>query len=286
MRTGLVIPTLNAAQLLPNLLREINEAGKFLTRKVIVDSSSEDATADIAKKCGFEVLTIARKDFNHGGTRQLAAAHIKDDVDVVIFATQDIRLKDDKALKKLAEVFADDEVGAAYGRQLPKGDASPMAALLRKFNYPPASAKKTMADKERYGLKTAFMSDSFGAYRMTALEEAGGFPPCVRCSEDMYVAAKMLLKGWAIYYNAEAEVYHSHEFDLKSAWRRYRDVGAFQKKESWIGETFGKAEGEGLKLLKMQLKEAAETGGAPLAARIILDDAVKFLAYRYGGIFG
>ena len=283
MRFGLVIPTLNAGDSLKSLLVAINNAnGISWQRRLVVDSSSTDATPHIAKDCGFEVVSIARSEFDHGGTRQKAVDLMRPDVDVVVFLTQDVAVDNQDCFARLAESFNAEDVGLAYGRQIPHKNASMLAALLREFNYPANSLKKTLNDKERLGLKTAFASDSFAAYRITALDEVGGFPRGVACSEDMYVAAKMLLQGYAVMYNAEAIVRHSHEFDLRSAWNRYRNVGAFHAREKWLGQTFGRAEGEGMKLLKMQLQRAMAMGGVTLAAKIIFDDAIKFLAYRFG----
>ena len=66
-----------------------------------------------------------------------------------------------------------------------------------------------MADREALGIKTAFLSDSFAAYRCDALADVGGFPDVPAC-EDMYVGAKLLQAGYTIVYAAEAQVYHSH----------------------------------------------------------------------------
>ena len=286
MKIGLVILSLNAGAGFSDLLSGINRSGDFLCQKLVIDSESDDDTPQIAAQHGFEVLGIKRRDFNHGGTRQLAAEYMKGKADVLIFLTQDVEICDDECLREIVAPFADEKIGAVYGRQLPHKDASPMASLLRAFNYPGMSAKKTFADREKYGIKTPFLSDSFAAYSLNCLFAAGGFPPNVRCSEDMYVGAKLLTAGFAIYYNAKATVRHSHEFTLKSAWKRYRDVGIFQAQESWIGETFGNAEGEGIKLLKSQLNVALKEGGISLAAKIIFDDALKFLAYKYGKFIG
>ena len=282
MRIGLFIPTLNAGDDFGTLLRAVNGAKVNFARKLVIDSESADDTPSVAKAAGFDVVTIKKSEFNHGGTRQRAVEILRRDADVIVFLTQDVVICDGECFAKLTSPFADDSIGIVYGRQLPHINASPIARLLREFNYPAESCRKTFADRERMGIKTAFVSDTFAAYRVTALDAVGGFPLDAKCSEDMYVAGKMLMKGFAVIYNAEATVRHSHEFTLISAWRRYKDVGTFHAKEKWLGEIFGTAEGEGMKLLQMQLKRAYAMGGMKLAARIIFDDALKFLAYRVG----
>ena len=94
-------------------------------------------------------------------------------LDFIIFLTQDVVIKDKEAFKNIMGVFSDERIGAAYGRQLPKQNASFEARLLREFNYPSASSKKFLTDKAEYGIKTAFLSDSFAVYRIEALNKIG-----------------------------------------------------------------------------------------------------------------
>ena len=280
MNCGLIIPTLNAGKQFRTLLTQL-AAQSLPTRKLIVDSESTDGTAQLAKSFGLEVLTIPRKTFNHGATRQLALEKILP-LDVIIFLTQDVLLHDSESLARLVEVFSDDStVGMSYGRQLPHADATNEAAILRAFNYPAESQLRSFDDRKVYGLKTAFASNSFAAYRVAALQGVGGFPSKVPLCEDMYVAAKMLLDGWKIFYAAEAQVYHSHNYTAAQEFRRYVQIGKFHTQESWIRETFGSAEGAGKKFVLMKLSMLAKKN--PLdCVGAIFRDAAKFLGYRIG----
>lgn len=280
MNCGLIIPTLNAGEQFKTLLTQL-AAQSLPTRKLIVDSESTDGTAQLAKSFGLEVLSIPRKTFNHGATRQLALEKLLP-LDVIIFLTQDVLLHDDESLARLVEVFSDDSsVGMSYGRQLPHADATNEAAILRAFNYPAESQLRSFDDRKLYGLKTAFASNSFAAYRVSALQNVGGFPSKVPLCEDMYVAAKMLLDGWKIFYAAAAQVYHSHNYTAAQEFRRYVQIGKFHAQESWIRETFGSAEGAGKKFVLMKLSMLAKKN--PLdCVGAIFRDAAKFLGYRIG----
>ena len=203
MNCGLIIPTLNAGEQFRTLLEQL-AAQTLAPKKLIVDSESTDGTARLAKSFGIEVLTIPRKSFNHGATRQLALEKILP-LDVIIFLTQDVLLRDDESLAKLVKIFDEDKsVGLSYGRQLPHLNATSEAKFLRAFNYPAESRLRSFDDRKIYGLKTAFASDSFAAYRVEALQSVGGFPSNVPVCEDMYVAAKMLMNDWKIFYAADA----------------------------------------------------------------------------------
>lgn len=282
MNCGLIIPTLNAGEQFRTLLEQI-AAQSLPIKKLIVDSQSTDDTATLAKSFGVEVLTIPRETFNHGATRQLALEKILP-LDVVIFLTQDVLLHDDESLARLVKIFGENKsVGLSYGRQLPHTNATNEAAILRAFNYPAESQLRSFDDRKIFGLKTAFASNSFAAYRFDALQSVGGFPSNVPLCEDMYVAAKMLLDGWKIYYAASAQVYHSHNYTAAQEFRRYVQIGKFHAQESWIRETFGSAEGAGKKFVLMKLSMLAKKN--PLdCVGAIFRDAAKFFGYRLGRI--
>ncbi|MBQ6975838.1 MAG: glycosyltransferase family 2 protein [Selenomonadaceae bacterium] len=283
MNCGLIIPTLNAGKNFSTLLEQINVQDLPL-KKLIVDSESADDTVSLAKKFGFEILKVKRENFNHGATRQFALKYLieKFSIDVIIFLTQDVLLYDEKTLSTLVKIFAEDStVGLTYGRQLPHKDATLEAKILRQFNYPAESQLKTFDDKKIFGIKTAFNSNSFAAYRVDALKKIGGFPSQVILSEDMYVAAKMLLDGWKVFYNADAQVYHSHNYTAAQEFHRYFDIGVFHARESWIRETFGSAEGAGKKFVLMKLKKLFKENPLDCLGAICRDGA-KFFGYRLG----
>lgn len=286
MNFALIIPTLNAGEQFRTLLEQI-AAQNLPTRKLIVDSESTDGTAQLAKNFGLDVLTIERKNFNHGATRQLALDTLteKFSADVVIFLTQDVLLNGDETFSRLVKIFAEDKsVGLSYGRQLPHKNATEEAKFLRAFNYPAASQLRSFDDRKIFGLKTAFASNSFAAYRIDALKSVGGFPTVPLC-EDMFVAAKMLLDGRKIFYAADAEVFHSHNFTAAQEFRRYLQIGKFHAREPWIRQTFGSAEGAGKKFVVMKLRALAKKNPVDCVGAIFRD-AAKFFGYRIGRLTG
>lgn len=290
---ALVIPTYNAGENFKLLLEDISRQSLQPDFKLIIDSASSDGTADIAKGFAWQTLVIDRAEFSHGGTRQRALEMLPEHVELVIFLTQDVRIDDIHALAKLMSVFLhpdnmdstnstdSTEVAAAYGRQIPHKGASVYAAVDREFNYPPKSRIKGMEDSRELGIKTAFLSDSFAVYRVADLKQIGGFPYIDIC-EDMYVAGKLLLAGKKIAYVAEAEVRHSHEPDIIGIWQRYKDMGRFQKENPWLRESFGGVGGEGMKLVKYQLKRVIAEKGICSMLKILFLDVVKLFAYRFG----
>ncbi len=203
------------------------------------------------------------------------------DKDVYIFLTQDVVLADEFAIENLVKIFRNENIGCAYGRQLPHKNAGVFGSFARLFNYKNKSYIRSIEDKNKYGMKTVFISNSFAAYRYNALKEIGGFPDNTILSEDMYVAAKMLLCNWKIAYCADAKVYHSHDYSILQEFKRYFDIGVFHAREAWIREIFGTAEGEGKNFVKAEVRYLLNRNPV-LIIPMIVRDGMKFIGYRLG----
>lgn len=253
MHTAVIVPTYNGVNDLRRLLDSLDKQ-TLPFDLLIVDSSSTDGTAELGRDRGTHFQSVPSAEFNHGGTRQQIVFQAPQ-YDIYIFLTQDAYLENSASLQNLVRPLLNDpEIGAVCGRQLPHVNATPLAQHARLFNYPAISHITSFPTTSHKGMKTAFMSNSFAAYRRRALMQAGGFPDHVILSEDMYVTAKMLLKGWKIAYAADAECRHSHNYTLAQEFRRYFDIGVFHARESWIRTNFGGAGGEGLRYVKSELK--------------------------------
>lgn len=274
-----IIPTYNGRDDLDRLLGSLQkQSAKFDLH--IIDSSSTDGTYDLAVEHCKHVLQISSNNFNHGGTRQLMVEKYPD-YDFYVFLTQDAFLADDQAIARIITPFADPSVGAVCGRQLPHIDATLLSAHARLFNYPEKSRIKSINDVAELGIKTPFISNSFSAYRRNALIEVGGFPNHVVFSEDMYVAAKMLIAGWQLAYASEAVCLHSHNYTLIEEFRRYFDQGVFHAREPWIREHFGGAGGEGLRYVQSELRFLGFSRFY-LWPEALIRNALKLVAYKLG----
>lgn len=251
MRIACIIPTFNAGQDLSRLLTSL-ELQTITPDIYIVDSSSTDGTLQLASSLVSNVISIHSSDFNHGGTRQMMVDR-NPDYDIYIFLTQDAYLCDQDGLANLIMPFSNPRVGAVCGRQLPHLKASLLAQHARLFNYPEDVCLKTIDDAKVLGIKTAFMSNSFAAYRKEALAMVGGFPSDTIFAEDMYVAAKLLFAGWSLVYAGNAKVHHSHNYTFLEEFSRYFDMGVFHSRNPWIRKVFGGAGGEGLRYVKSEL---------------------------------
>jgi len=225
------------------------------------------------------IVPIDPRTYDHGGTRRLGTALLAD-ADIIVFLTEDAVPADAHAIANLVACFDDPTVGAAFGRQLPRPEAGPIERHARLFNYPPKSQVKSSADIHRLGLKAAFISNSFAAYRRDALIAVGGFPERNIVSEDTLVAARMLRAGWRIAYSAQARVYHSHPYNGVQEFKRYFDIGVFHARQPWIRHSFGGAEKEGLRFLKSEFAFLRDDPLQVLAALLRLP--CRYLGFRAG----
>jgi rhamnosyltransferase len=256
-----IVPTYNPGKTeWEKWLRALKEQSWQPQQVLVVDSGSQDGTQTLTQAEGHTLLEVKSIDFDHGGTRQwalntaleVAAQNLQSSPDFVVFLTQDAILAEPTALEKLLEAFEYPVVAAAYGRQLPKPDATWIESFARTFNYPDLPHTVSLADREKLGIKTCFFSNAFGAYRTQALLDQGGFPIGLPLGEDTFMAGKLLISGHSLQYQAQAAVYHSHHYNGLQEFQRMFDTGVFHAQNPWLIQTFGKPEAEGFRFLKLQ----------------------------------
>jgi rhamnosyltransferase len=279
-QVAVVIPTCNAGKVWPALNAGLRMQGLAASQVLIVDSSSDDGTRDLARAEGYNVFRIERRDFNHGGTRKLALDLVPW-ASLVVYLTQDAVLATPDSVDLLLEAFEDERVAAAYGRQLPRPGAGPIEAHARLFNYPNKSEVRDFESRHKLGIRAAFLSNSFSAYRVSELLEVGGFPSEVIMAEDAIVAGRLLLAGWKTAYVAEAQVYHSHPFTIGQEFRRYFDTGVYHREARWLRDEFGDPGGEGKRFVLSELAYLTSRD-IHLVPYALLRTASKAIGYQLG----
>lgn len=274
---GVAVITHNAVRLLPrNLPPLLNSPLK--PRVMVVNSSSGDGTIELAREMGAEVLVVPRNEFNHGLTRERARKALG--TDIVVMVTPDAILLDSAMLENLVRPLISGEASVSYGRQIPHDGADFFEAFPRIFNYPDASELRSQTDIAKYGVGTFFCSDTFAAWRNSALDSIGGFSPTL-ASEDWIATAKLLKTGHRIAYRSDAVVKHSHSYTLLQEFKRYFDTGYVRahNKALFLAETSD--EKRGAAFTGAMLKALARTRPW-LIPYAILGTGIKFVGYRIG----
>lgn len=247
-------------------------------RILVVDSSSEDGTAELARSLGVEVLIIPKDEFNHGTTRELARQKLA--TDIVCMLTQDAYLSDNHALAHLVAPILENKAKISYARQIPHQNASFFEAFPRHYNYPEISQLRSLQDCPHYGVYTFFCSDSCAAYSNAALDDIGGFSE-VLLGEDTVATAKILRQGHKIAYVAEALVYHSHKYSLWEEFCRSFDTGLARKSYAPLLECGSTDNKRGVSYLKAMLTQLLQD--APfLIPYALLHATVKWVGYQIG----
>lgn len=278
---ALIIPVFNAEKDIPALFAGITQQTLQPDTILIIDSSSTDKTRLLLAEYNVVIHTIPQHEFDHSGTRRLGTELV--DADVYILMTQDAYPANPNTFAKLVEnLFLEEKIGCAYGRQLPKSEATPLSIHGRLFNYPDNSQTKYFSDRKNLGIKTCFNSDNLAAYKKEALQSVGGFPQKLLTAEDAYVAAKLLLQGYAIRYASEACIYHSHNLSLKQEFHRYFSIGVFHRQEKWIINEFSAADSEGLRFIRSEMRYLLQQKKYLEIPKAFASTVVKLIGYKIG----
>ena len=266
MKTALVIPTLNAVKrgFWYDLLRSVAEQTLHLDLKLVVDSESNDQTAELAAARGWKCLRIRRGNFNHGDTRRRIVRYLHHKgFDTVVFLSQDAVLSEPGALDKLTKFLWNNPVAGCYGKQISLHEHT-LNAWQRNRCYPDASRIKTQADIARDGLMASFCSNAFSAWKVPELIRLGNFPR-TNFGEDMLMAASVLEQGGAIGYCCDAIVIHEHSNAPVELLKRGWQIGRFHHEHP--------------ELLRKFTRTSARIAGRRLTPSVMLPLAIKASGY-------
>ena len=226
-----------------------------------------------------EIHFVEENAFDHGGTRNEGVRY--SDADYVLFLTQDAVPADTHLIEAFLRGFEQTGVASSYARQLPKEDCHPIEKLTRAFNYPPVSSIQEIEDLPKKGIKTYFCSNVAAMYDRKVFTELGGFPDRTVFNEDMIYAYKVIRYGYKIFYNAEAEVLHSHNLTGKEQFHRNFDLGVSQADHPEIFAAVS-SEKEGAGLVAETVKGLFQSGRGYLVFKFIYQCGMKYLGYRLG----
>lgn len=280
MKIDVIIPVHRPGPEFEELLKRLENQTLPVHRILIMNTRSEvdveKMTADHPKVV---TVSLEKKEFDHGGTRDRAAR--LSDAEYLLFLTQDALPADEFLVERLFAPFADKRVKAAYGRQLPRENCRELERYTRDFNYPEKSRIKTAEDLPVLGIKTFFCSNVCAMYERETYLAQGGFPARTIFNEDMIYAGGLIQNGWAIAYAADARVIHSHNYSGRQQFHRNFDLAVSQAEHP---EIFGgiASESEGIRLVKKTAKHCLSIGKPWLIPVLIWQSGCKYLGYRLG----
>jgi len=268
----IAIPVYRPNEKFDCLVKRILKQDVLPKKLILMNTECEECTATalfsrvekLANEVGehsvvIETVSVAKEEFDHGGTRHLATCHSESDY--LLFMTQDAIPCDRELTEELLEAFEESSmrVAVAYGRQLASKQAGVVEHITREFNYPKKSRVKTAADIEELGIKTFFCSDVCAMYDLQLYRMLGGFERKTIFNEDMLYAAKAIDAGYAVYYCADAKVIHSHNYSYEAEFKRNFDLAVSQKQHPEVF-AYVSSEKEGVRFVLDTVKQLAEKG--------------------------
>ena len=279
-----IIPAYHPGNEFATLIKRREKQTVPIHRIIVMNTEEPMWNKEWEKLSGvMEVHHLAKSEFDHGGTRAWAAE--LSDADVMVFMTQDAMPADRELLAELLKALDQEEnIAAAYARQLPNAECSFVERYTRAFNYPDRSVVKTKDDLDKYGIKTFFCSNVCAAYKKDIYEKQGGFVRRTIFNEDMIYAGGLIQEGYRIAYAAEARVIHSHNYNCMQQFHRNFDLGVSQAEHPEIFEGVP-SEGEGMRLVKKTLAYLIHSGRVWLIPGFVLQCAGKYAGYLAGKKF-
>ena len=277
---NVIIPTYKPDKRFADLIDKLNNQTIVPDKIWVINTEEEFWNNDSVK--GFsniEVRHISKEEFDHGNTRNMGMS--LSDADICIMMTMDAIPANNAMIEELIKPLTDEKVAASFARQLAFENSSYTEKLTRGFNYPAESEIKSAKDIERLQIKAFFCSNVCCAYNKKIFDELGGFVKKTIFNEDMLYASKALHAGYSIAYQAEAMVYHSHEYSGIAQFRRNFDNGVSHAQYPEVFDEVSQ-EGEGFRMVKTVLAKLVKKCHFIEAVRYIWCTGCKFIGFKLG----
>lgn len=280
MKISIICPIYNGQQYIEklndNILKQKLDKNQELEILYALTKSS-DKSGEILKNLNCNYTLIEPKDFSHSITREMMAA--KTAGDIIVFISQDIKMKNNVWLKNLITPIIKGECEASFSRQICENNS--IEKYTREKNYPEVSRIVSKEDIEKYGLLTFFYSDASSAVSAKIYKELNAYDgKHMLTNEDMYFAHKLIHAGYRIKYCADSEVYHSHEFTFRQLYNRYYDTGVFFKENPYLKKYKGNE--SGFALAKYVFKRSLEEKNIKVLFNLLPNFGVRFIAKFLG----
>jgi rhamnosyltransferase len=264
------------------MLRSIRAQETDLRTEIIaIDSGSTDGTIELLTSFAVPVWHIPAEQFHHARTRNYAATLARGRF--LVFLSHDAIPADEHWLSTLLTNFDDPQVGAVYGRQLPKPESSVERRDVFDAIYGENKIVKDPAHQDGMGYRFYHFSDVNAALRRSVWEKVR-FPEDLKVFEDLGIAKRILDGGWKIVYEPRASVFHSHTHSTVGLLKRYFDIGyTLRRLRIWDApETRGSLVRDGWKMVQAKVRRIGNKEEGSLVRKGIQQDLAKSLGMFLG----
>ncbi len=243
---SVLMPTFQAAMFLDRVLESLaGQKVDFPWDFSVLDCDSTDGTREILAGWAerfpvpLAVHSLGRSAFDHGDTRNRLAARSRGEL--LVYLTDDAIPAGPDWLATLRANFADPRVAAAYCRNAARSDARPFARIAtrddptyshdaRLAERPSRERALAMGPEELRALYN--YCDTASAVRRSLWERHPY--PVNQAGEDVLLARALIDAGYAVRYDPDALVWHSHEWSDQRVQHRAAVDARFN------AETFGR----------------------------------------------
>jgi rhamnosyltransferase len=218
---SIIIPTLNGGEMLASCLAAIEGQDTELEWELIcIDSGSSDSDLDTMRRHGARILSIDKRHFNHGLTRDLAARHGRGEI--LVFLNQDAVPGDPHWLRRLTEALlgGDPELAAVQGgiQELPDPE--------KRFFWD-SCGERFYFTRESFNWLDQYRGIGFSTVNCAIRRSVWQRHPFgwARIMEDKKWQREVVDMGFRIAARHDAAVLHTHDYDLRTLLRRCRSEG-------------------------------------------------------------
>jgi len=218
---SVIIRTFNEEKFLPDLLDSLGRQRAHDVELIVVDSGSLDRTRKIAAQKADKLLDIQSHDFTFGYSLNIGVESAAGKYVAIVSAHT--LPQDDQWLTKLIDPLLDKQTAMVYGRQL--GGVSSRFSEIQDM-------RRTFGLQQKVMRPPHFFANNANSAIRKDLWQAHPFDESLPGLEDIEWAKYWMERGYNVYYEPLAALYHFHEESWRQVRRRYyREALAAR----WIG---------------------------------------------------
>lgn len=279
---SVLIPTRNPGPQICDVLGAIfDQRVDFEFEVIIVDSTSREGDVERMRAFPLELHQIAPAEFGHGRTRNLLGSKARGDV--LLYLSQDAQPVGTEWMATLVRPFDDPRVAGVYAQQIPRPDADPLIRFFLAHTYNNEPARRRIHTGATVRIDQIFFSNVSSAIRRDVWQRYP-FRDDLIMSEDQYWAYDVLCAGYEVVYEPAARVFHSHNYSLRTLFRRNWDSGASLR--GLIADSPAGIARRGLGYVLGQASYLVSSGRPHWLPYMLVYEATKALGFSMGMRFG
>ncbi|MFZ2198324.1 MAG: glycosyltransferase [Thermodesulfovibrionales bacterium] len=222
---SVIIRTINESKYLGRVLQRLKEQQYDGPVEIIlVDSGSTDETVPIAESFGCRVILIKPEEFSFGRALNVGIENSSGEIIINLSGHSVPEGKDYFSL--MVKPFADKDVAAAFGRDIPWPETCPSQARDIYNHFPEIGP-----DGNKF-------SNANAAMRRSVWEKIK-FDEDIPAVEDLLWARQVMASGYLIKYIPSARVFHSHtpspKYIRKRAYVESKSLNSFATTKHYFG---------------------------------------------------